>query len=108
MPRKSSVSQWPPAPPHDETEDQRKERLKKEAAAKRKSDQIDRVIGAERERQKRVSRAKILLLGARAARSPQMAPDLKTPLGQAESGKSTVLKNFELHFAPKAFEAEVR
>ncbi|KIJ96986.1 hypothetical protein K443DRAFT_633416 [Laccaria amethystina LaAM-08-1] len=88
MPRKNSVPQWPPAPPHDETEDQRKERLKKEAEAKRKSDQIDRVLGAERERQKKVSRAKILLLG------------------QAESGKSTVLKNFELHFAPKAFEAE--
>ena len=27
--------------------------------------------------------------------------------GQAESGKSTVLKNFQLHFSPKAFEAEV-
>lgn len=88
VPRKSSVPQWPPAPPHDETDDQRKERLKKEAEAKRKSDQIDRVLGAERERQKKVAKAKILLLG------------------QAESGKSTVLKNFELHFAPKAFEAE--
>lgn len=27
--------------------------------------------------------------------------------GQAESGKSTILKNFQLHFAPKAFQAEV-
>lgn len=27
--------------------------------------------------------------------------------GQAESGKSTVLKNFQLRFSPKAFEAEV-
>lgn len=28
--------------------------------------------------------------------------------GQAESGKSTVLKNFQLRFSPKAFEEEVR
>ena len=28
-------------------------------------------------------------------------------VGQAESGKSTVLKNFQLLFAPKAFEREV-
>ncbi|EMD33579.1 heterotrimeric G-protein alpha subunit-like protein [Gelatoporia subvermispora B] len=28
-------------------------------------------------------------------------------LGQAESGKSTMLKNFQLHFAPKAFHTEV-
>jgi len=27
-------------------------------------------------------------------------------IGQAESGKSTVLKNFQLHFSPKTFEAE--
>lgn len=28
-------------------------------------------------------------------------------IGQAESGKSTVLKNFQLLFTPKAFELEV-
>lgn len=27
-------------------------------------------------------------------------------IGQAESGKSTLLKNFQIHFAPKAFKAE--
>jgi len=30
------------------------------------------------------------------------------PSGQAESGKSTILKNFRLRFDPKALESEVR
>ena len=32
--------------------------------------------------------------------------DLTVPAGQSEAGKSTLLKNFQLHFAPKAFHAE--
>lgn len=78
VPRKSSVPQWPPAPPNDETDDQRKERLKKEAEAKRKSDQIDRVLGAERERMKKVPKAKILLLGARCALTSNRPSQLLT------------------------------
>ncbi|KAF5340237.1 hypothetical protein D9611_007934 [Ephemerocybe angulata] len=81
---------WPPAPPVDETDEERQNRLDEEARAKKRSDEIDSEIRAEKEKKKRKpgNRAKILLLG------------------QAESGKSTVLKNFQYQFAPKAFEAE--
>ncbi|KAH6909516.1 guanine nucleotide binding protein, alpha subunit [Coprinopsis sp. MPI-PUGE-AT-0042] len=84
--RKSGPSfTWPPPPPSNETEEQKKERARQEVIAKERNDEIDRLLNAEKERRKK-PKAKILLLG------------------QAESGKSTVLKNFQLQFAPKAFE----
>ncbi|EPQ53559.1 G-alpha-domain-containing protein [Gloeophyllum trabeum ATCC 11539] len=81
---------WPPPPPErDETEEQRAERLEQEREAKRVSDEIDKAIEQQREEMKK--------------RRPQMKILL---LGQAESGKSTMLKNFQLQFTPKAFKAE--
>ncbi|PCH43570.1 G-alpha-domain-containing protein [Wolfiporia cocos MD-104 SS10] len=80
---------WPPYPPDNETELERALRLEEEREAKRVSDEIDR--GLERERQnlrKKKIQTTILLLG------------------QAESGKSTLLKNFQLQYTPEAFRAE--
>ncbi|KAJ3774645.1 guanine nucleotide binding protein, alpha subunit [Lentinula raphanica] len=80
---------WPPPISPDETDEERDARLEQEREAKRVSDAIDLALNAEREaKKKNVHGAKILLLG------------------QAESGKSTILKNMQLHFSPTAFHAE--
>ncbi|KAI0746950.1 guanine nucleotide binding protein, alpha subunit [Daedaleopsis nitida] len=83
-------SEWPPYPPPEETELEKALRAEEEREAKRVSDAIDRAIEHERQavrRRQKVER-KLLLLG------------------QSESGKSTMLKNFQLYFAPKALQAE--
>ncbi|PCH44626.1 G-alpha-domain-containing protein [Wolfiporia cocos MD-104 SS10] len=77
------------APPADETEAERAARLQKETEAKRISDDIDEGIRQERDAWKRNKALFKLLL-----------------LGQSESGKSTTLKNFQLTFAPKAWQEE--
>ncbi|KAH8089871.1 G-alpha-domain-containing protein [Cristinia sonorae] len=76
-------------PPPNETLQEREVRLSIEAEAKRVSDQIDEGIKAERvAMRKRKECTKLLLLG------------------QSESGKSTTLRNFQMTFAPKAWQAE--
>ncbi|EIM81854.1 G-alpha-domain-containing protein, partial [Stereum hirsutum FP-91666 SS1] len=74
------------APPPDESPEARAERLREEEAAQRVSDAIDESLRQEKASlKKRTKPVKILLLG------------------QAESGKSTTLKNLQMTYAPAAW-----
>ncbi|KAJ3526907.1 hypothetical protein NM688_g8198 [Phlebia brevispora] len=75
-------------PPPGESEEEREERLTKEAEAQRVSDLIDESLRAERAALKKQKVMKMLLLG------------------QSESGKTTTLKNMQLTYAPRAWEQE--
>jgi len=98
---------WPPPPP-DESDSEKARRIEQEKEAKRVSDAIDQAIVLERtERRKREVPTKILLLGELSLQICQSPLIYQYAIGQAESGKSTILKNFQLLFAPKSFYAEV-
>ncbi|EPQ55869.1 G-alpha-domain-containing protein [Gloeophyllum trabeum ATCC 11539] len=73
------------APPANETHEERIAREKREAEARRVSDEIDEMLRQERAAMKKRRPVKVLLLG------------------QSESGKSTTLKNFQLTYARKAW-----
>nr|GAT53069.1 predicted protein [Mycena chlorophos] len=79
-------------PPADETPTQRTARLAKEQEEKRVSDAIDEDLRKERNDKKKRSKREVKVL----------------LLGQSESGKSTVLKNFRLKYAPAQWKAELR
>ncbi|KAL1940922.1 hypothetical protein VTO73DRAFT_7558 [Trametes versicolor] len=76
-------------PPFDESLEERAVRIRQQEEAARVSKEIDEEIAVARKAYERRKRAiKILLLG------------------QAESGKSTTLKNFQLQFSPQHFAKE--
>ncbi|KAF8643529.1 hypothetical protein AX16_008985 [Volvariella volvacea WC 439] len=77
------------APPDNESPEEREARLLAEKEAKMISDGIDAELERQRNAEKKGSKPLKVLL-----------------LGQSESGKSTLLKNFQLMCKPKAFRAE--
>ncbi|KAJ7260485.1 guanine nucleotide binding protein, alpha subunit [Mycena haematopus] len=79
-------------PPPNETPAERQKRVELEQEQKRVSDQIDDELRKERSDKKKKSRREVKVL----------------LLGQSESGKSTVLKNFRLKYAPTQWKAELR
>lgn len=107
-PKSRDQPSWPPVLHEDETEVDKKARLKTEAEAKRVSELIDRQIEQDRQEKERDPGGKILLLGVLSLADSNLTLIYFAILGQAESGKSTVLKNFQMYFAPKAFQSEVR
>ncbi|KAH8097045.1 G-protein alpha subunit [Cristinia sonorae] len=82
--------QWPPPPPKGESEEELTKRHEREKEARKVSHAIERQLEKDREDSaKRKANTRILILG------------------QSESGKSTILKQFQRFYAPRAFSVEM-
>ncbi|KAJ3852233.1 guanine nucleotide-binding protein [Lentinula lateritia] len=93
-------------PPESETELERRARLEEEAEAKRVSEQIDEELRIERESMKRKrGDVKVLPLIVDYNTFRYYAIQLLL-LGQAESGKSTLQRQFQLMYKPHSLEQE--
>ncbi|KAG8688098.1 hypothetical protein FRC09_013106, partial [Ceratobasidium sp. 395] len=100
-------------PPADESPRARQQRLEEEHQARVRSDQIDEQIKREREalQQARPFQRKLLLLGAfplssHITHSSEGSQNWDY-IGQAESGKTTTLKQFQLMQSASAFSAQL-
>lgn len=93
-------------PPDAETELERKARLKREADSKRISDIIDEQLKVDKrnyEKSKQDVRVRLLSLFSLTSHS---SPNQLLLLGQAESGKSTLQKQFQLMYSPDSIDKE--
>lgn len=93
-------------PPEFETDSQRIARLEQEVEAKRISDAIDEEIRRDKERFKR-SKQDVKVRSKYSLESTSLNARLQLLLlGQAESGKSTLQKQFQLLHSPASLESE--
>ncbi|KAG8215659.1 G-protein alpha subunit [Butyriboletus roseoflavus] len=93
-------------PPQNESERDKQERIARQHEALRISKEIDDGIEkSKKQLEKRKKAIKVLLLGPSQSLFSHLArPHPST--GQAESGKSTMLRNFQLAFCPTYFHRE--
>ncbi len=94
-------------PPPTETESERIARIESEAEAKRISEKIDEDLREERERLRRKKGdVKVCSLSWLFLRRIYSTPSQLLLLGQAESGKSTLQKQFQLMYRPNSLDEE--
>lgn len=94
-------------PPPTESAADRQVRLQQEAEARRISEQIDEELRIEREKLKKSkSDVKVICILSLYLRGTDIMFSKLLLLGQAESGKSTLQKQFQLMYSPASLESE--